>query len=214
MKNSNKREETISTGKKLIIEKGFLNTSVEDITKKMGIAKGSFYTYFKSKDEFILAIISEKIFQRRHKVNEILEKELSFEETIKEFLAQSLSFPLIDTESFLIIMNLFKNINLLSENVKISILDNTKLGNHDILKILNKYKDKLDLSDENDIDKYAYLIKAFINSFYENSFNPLMNFEKKESHITISEIEDCINKINLEKEINFMTKAVIKLILK
>lgn len=214
MKNSKKRDEIISTGKKLIIEKGFLNTSVEDITKKMGIAKGSFYTYFKSKDEFILAIISEKIFQRRHKVNEILEKNLPFEEAIKEFLSQSISFPLVDTESFLIIMNLFKNINLLSENIKISILENTKLGNHGILKILNKYKDKLDLSDETDIEKYAYLIRAFINSFYETSFNPLMNFGKRETHITISDIKDCINNINLEKEINFMTKAIVKLVLK
>ena len=46
MKNCNKKEEIISTGSKLIIEKGYLNTSIQDITSKMGIAKGSFYTYF------------------------------------------------------------------------------------------------------------------------------------------------------------------------
>ncbi|WP_300363777.1 TetR/AcrR family transcriptional regulator, partial [Fusobacterium sp.] len=57
MKNCKKKEEIISTGSKLIIEKGYLNTSIQDITSKMGIAKGSFYTYFKSKDEFILTII-------------------------------------------------------------------------------------------------------------------------------------------------------------
>ena len=44
-----KRELIVFSVKNLILEKGYSNISVEDITKNLGIAKGSFYTYFKSK---------------------------------------------------------------------------------------------------------------------------------------------------------------------
>ncbi|MFC3931553.1 TetR/AcrR family transcriptional regulator [Streptococcus dentapri] len=40
-------------------EKGFEKTSVNDILKIVGIAKGTFYYYFKSKEEVLEAVVSE-----------------------------------------------------------------------------------------------------------------------------------------------------------
>src|SRR5437762_631547 len=39
---------------KLFKEKGFDNVLIEDITSSAGTSKGSFYTYFKSKDEVFI----------------------------------------------------------------------------------------------------------------------------------------------------------------
>ncbi len=51
-----KREKIKSVAQKLFLQKGFDNVSVEEITKQAGISKGSFYTYFKSKDELLKEI--------------------------------------------------------------------------------------------------------------------------------------------------------------
>ncbi len=51
-----KRENIKSVAQKLFLQKGFDNVSVEEITKQAGISKGSFYTYFKSKDELLKEI--------------------------------------------------------------------------------------------------------------------------------------------------------------
>jgi AcrR family transcriptional regulator len=52
-----KRIEFIQVAEDLFLEKGYENTSVDDIVKKMGAAKGLFYYYFDSKDDVILAIL-------------------------------------------------------------------------------------------------------------------------------------------------------------
>src|SRR2546423_608348 len=41
---------------KLIAEKGYHATSVQDIVKKCEMAKGSFYKYFRSKEELLISI--------------------------------------------------------------------------------------------------------------------------------------------------------------
>lgn len=38
----------------LFTEKGYFNTSITDITSKVGLAKSSFYTHFKTKDEILV----------------------------------------------------------------------------------------------------------------------------------------------------------------
>lgn len=51
-----RRKEIISTARKLFIEKGYEETAVSDIVKKMGVAQGTFYYYFKSKEDVLEAI--------------------------------------------------------------------------------------------------------------------------------------------------------------
>lgn len=46
----------ITAGLELLKEKGFDSINVEDITKKAGVAKGTFYTYFKRKEDIVLDI--------------------------------------------------------------------------------------------------------------------------------------------------------------
>lgn len=50
------RRKLITAGLELIKEKGFDAINVEDITRKAGVAKGSFYTYFKRKEDIVLDI--------------------------------------------------------------------------------------------------------------------------------------------------------------
>ena len=50
------RRKLVTAGLELIKEKGFDAINVEDITKKAGVAKGTFYTYFKRKEDIVLDI--------------------------------------------------------------------------------------------------------------------------------------------------------------
>lgn len=45
--------EIIQTAERLFLEKGFEKTTVQDIAERMGVAKGTIYHYFKSKDELV-----------------------------------------------------------------------------------------------------------------------------------------------------------------
>lgn len=47
------RRKLLETGEKFIRERGFDSVSVEDITNACGVAKGTFYTYFKRKEDIV-----------------------------------------------------------------------------------------------------------------------------------------------------------------
>ncbi len=54
-----RRREIINAAEKLFNEKGFENTAVSDIVKSIGVAQGTFYYYFKSKDDVFCTIAEE-----------------------------------------------------------------------------------------------------------------------------------------------------------
>ena len=46
----------VKTALELFKDTGFFDINVEDITKKAGVSKGTFYTYFKRKEDIVLEI--------------------------------------------------------------------------------------------------------------------------------------------------------------
>ncbi|GGW43644.1 TetR/AcrR family transcriptional regulator [Arenibacter certesii] len=68
MKNQIKRLATInriqSTGLELFYQKGFYNTSLDDILKKLSLSKGAFYYHFQSKEEFFISIAQTLLFRK------------------------------------------------------------------------------------------------------------------------------------------------------
>lgn len=57
MEKKDTRSDIISAGINLIYGQGFNATGLDSILKEAGVPKGSFYHYFKSKEEFGLAVI-------------------------------------------------------------------------------------------------------------------------------------------------------------
>ena len=81
------REKLINSAKKVIIEKGYNETSIEDITKEAKVATGTFYTYFKAKEDIISALgfpNFEKLKETTLKMNESVDKKLKY--YFKEFM--------------------------------------------------------------------------------------------------------------------------------
>ena len=63
-------------------KKGFMETTVAEITKHAGYAKGSFYRHWASKDKLFLEIVEDKLTQYRNLRDERLEKADSLEEVM------------------------------------------------------------------------------------------------------------------------------------
>lgn len=68
-----RRIEIINTAEKLFQKEGYDNTSVEAIIKKAGIAKGTFYHYFKTKQDILQASVDRIGEKMKHHFNEIAE---------------------------------------------------------------------------------------------------------------------------------------------
>ncbi|MBW7475868.1 TetR/AcrR family transcriptional regulator [Paenibacillus oenotherae] len=56
-----RREEILDTAQALFGQKGYQQTAVSDIVKQIGVAQGTFYYYFKSKEEVADAIIARHL---------------------------------------------------------------------------------------------------------------------------------------------------------
>ena len=53
------RKKLLAAAKRIISERGLAGTSVDEITEACGVAKGTFYTYFKRKEDVVCALCKE-----------------------------------------------------------------------------------------------------------------------------------------------------------
>ena len=83
-----RRNEIIETAGKLFEEKGYEQTQVQDIVNDIGVAKGLFYYYFKSKDDVIEAISNKYNEAFNAMMQESMNKE-DYTERLKQFVHNS-----------------------------------------------------------------------------------------------------------------------------
>lgn len=153
-----KRERILKKSWELFKKNGYEEIKIERITKEVGISKGSFYTYFKTKEDVLFSIL-EKI-------------EIEIENSIND----------IDTseEPSKILYNLLeKRVELF-----LGYVQNMKLGNLYIMKLgqIDEFKNKITVFyttfiKENIIKKYENkkiwdleIISKYINSSIEGYF--------------------------------------------
>lgn len=127
--NKNEKEKKLlDTALRLFIEKGIKKTSIADIAKNAGIAKGTFYLYFKDKYELqdiLLAKTSYELFSRAQKALE--EKNI---ERLDDKIIFMIDYIIDALKNDLnIIKFIQKNLSLGLYGEKINdLLDNNELG--------------------------------------------------------------------------------------
>jgi len=52
------------TGLDIFYQKGYYNTSIDDILKELSLSKGAFYYHFQSKEEFFISIVQNLLFRK------------------------------------------------------------------------------------------------------------------------------------------------------
>jgi len=58
-----RRTEILNAAGELFKNQGYVNTTVEAVIRQVGIAKGTFYYYFKSKEDILDALVDETVSQ-------------------------------------------------------------------------------------------------------------------------------------------------------
>ena len=102
----NIRESLIESAQNLIAEKGYHKTRVEDITRSSGVAKGTFYNYFSSKEELVATFLREMLERYIKILNAIVDEDISFREKLKKMIGIELTMASQKPGFFMTIMEL------------------------------------------------------------------------------------------------------------
>ena len=84
-----RKREILDTANELIDENGYEDTTIEMIINKIGIAKGTFYHYFRSKDDLLNNLVDELIEEVTQRIKEITDRD---ENAITKMFALSTYF--------------------------------------------------------------------------------------------------------------------------
>jgi len=105
-----RKNELLDTAQELFFSKGYKQTSIESIIKKIGVAKGTFYYYFKSKEDLLEKLsykMSKKILEE---VKKIVEKDdLNAIDKLNKAYAVAGSVKLENIELLKVLLKAFYN---------------------------------------------------------------------------------------------------------
>lgn len=79
---NNRKDELLDIAYKMFIAKGYDNTSVDEIIKEAGIAKGTFYYYFTTKEEMLDLLINNMIEKEITAASKVIEMPIPVEQKI------------------------------------------------------------------------------------------------------------------------------------
>lgn len=202
-----KKELIVSSAKKVILEKGYKNISVEDITNEAGIAKGSFYTYFKSKNLVIDYILEEVIAKRKNEFK--LDKRKSLENTIKSLVRTRIKLDDEKLKENLVLVNLFRNVASLDEKTLMLLKELEKVIIERMESIILAYPKEIKI-ERKDIKFYSKMLNNIISNY--KTFT-LFFSEKSNQFITdIEEVKKKYQTEDFERNAEIISKSILKIL--
>lgn len=207
MREVGKKELIVSSAKKVILEKGYKNISVEDITNEAGIAKGSFYTYFKSKNLVIDYILEEVIAKRKNEFK--LDKRKSLENTIKSLVRTRTKLDDEKLKENLVLVNLFRNVASLDEKTLMLLKELEKVIIERMESIILAYPKEIKI-ERKDIKFYSKMLNNIISNY--KTFT-LFFSEKSNQFITdIEEVKKKYQTEDFERNVEIISKSILKIL--
>ncbi|WP_018247352.1 TetR/AcrR family transcriptional regulator [Orenia marismortui] len=88
-----RKNEILDVAEELFAKEGFDNTPVSKIVNKVGVAKGTFYYYFNSKEDIIVAILERRFNYIKKKINKVINDKTYTPIKKLEMLLIELIFP-------------------------------------------------------------------------------------------------------------------------
>ena len=203
----------LEKAKDMIITEGYSNLSINKLTSELGISKGSFYTYFPSKDNMLAEILDEyleniKVFSENLILNSILNSN-SIDECLDYYVNSMLNLNDRDLKLELVMTSLKRNYEVFNEENFIK-LKNTARKTIDFIKsILRKYKKSINIK-EKDMEKCSKMIFSITEVFLmmEN-----INFEtNKFSSKTLDEVKDLYRSQDMKENLEFIKESIKKIL--
>ncbi|BBB31951.1 TetR/AcrR family transcriptional regulator, fatty acid metabolism regulator protein [Thermotomaculum hydrothermale] len=177
-----KKEAIIKKTKEFISNYGLNEFSMEKLAKFCGLAKGTFYNYFKSKDELITSVIENSVEEAWGNLIEKIEKCKSWTEKLQTIVSLSLSFFNENKDILILYANEIKMLDCVAPNSETM---HGKFLTYHIKRITSLIGNILEESGvKKEREKIAFLIHEAIVNFakYFIFFNREMDI-KKDSEI-------------------------------
>ena len=83
------KSEILQTAVRLFTEKGWENVNVEDVVKEVGVTRGAFYHYFKSREDLIMAVVDKMFYENNPFTTASRKKGLNALEKLRFVLKQN-----------------------------------------------------------------------------------------------------------------------------
>lgn len=158
----NAREKLLEEGMKKLVEEGYSKLNIRETVKSCGIGIGTFYNYFKNKDEFVVAIFIEDWRKAMNIIELQIEKECTLKEKIEKVY-------LCMNEFLKSYVSVFHEINRLNKGSKEKYCDFKEIYEK-VEQILQNEKEKGNLKSELSCKKLSYLIVSNIFSICKDKY--------------------------------------------
>ena len=203
----------LEKAKDMIITEGYSNLSINKLTSELGISKGSFYTYFPSKDNMLAEILDEyleniKVFSENLILNSILNSN-SIDECLDYYVNSMFNLNDRELKLALIITSLKRNYEVFNEENFIK-LKNTARKIIDFIKILlKKYKKSINIK-EKDMEKCSKMIFSITEVFL---MMQNINFEtNKFSSKSLDEVKNLYRSQDMKENLEFIKESIKKIL--
>ena len=204
-----KKNLILEKAKDMIITESYSSLSISKLTSELSISKGSFYTYFPSKDKMLGEILDEYIKNIIIFKNNLLENSKNIDECLDYYINSLLNLTDDELKLELVITNLKRNYEVFNEENFIK-LKNTARKTIDFIKsILRKYKKSINIK-EKDMEKCSKMIFSITEVFL---MMQNINFEtNKFSSKSLDEVKDLYRSQDMKENLEFIKESIKKIL--
>ena len=205
----NKKNLILEKAKDMIITESYSSLSISKLTSELNISKGSFYTYFPSKDKMLSEILDEYIKNITIFKNNLLENSKNIDECSDYYINSLLNLTDDELKLELVITNLKRNYEVFNEENFKKLKDIACIMIDLVKEVLTKYKKDINI-EEKDIEKCSKMIFSIAEVFLimENVDFDSDRFTFK----TLDEVKKMYRSDDIKDHLEFIKKSIKKII--
>ena len=189
----------LEKAKGMIIADGYSKLSISKLTSELDISKGSFYTYFPSKDEMLGEILDEYTVNIKSFIENLEKNSNSVDEYLNNYIDTVTDLSDEDLKLELTIVNLRSNYEILNEENYFRIKENT----------LKKYLTNIKVQ-EKDLIRCSKIIFSITEVF---TMMETVDFERNKFTVkSIEEMKKIIRSQEMKENLEFIKNSIKKII--
>ena len=204
-----KKNLILEKAKDMIITESYSSLSISKLTSELSISKGSFYTYFPSKDKMLGEILDEYIKNITIFKNNLLENSKNIDECLDYYINSLLNLTDDELKLELVITNLKRNYEVFNEENFKKLKDIACIMIDLVKEVLTKYKKDINI-EEKDIEKCSKMIFSIAEVFLiiENVDFDSDRFTFK----TLDEVKKMSRSDAIKEHLEFIKKSLTNII--
>ena len=206
---SEKKYLILEKAKDMIIADGYSKLSISKLTSELDISKGSFYTYFPSKDEMLGKILDEYTVNIKSFIENLEKNSNSVDEYLNNYIDTVTDLSDEDLKLELTIVNLRSNYEILNEENYFRIKEIGRILILGIENTLKKYLTNIKVQ-EKDLIRCSKIIFSITEVF---TMMETVDFERNKFTVkSIEEMKKIIRSQEMKENLEFIKNSIKKII--